>query len=71
MNTSKLIYQCTKCGKTLVLHKQKVVDDIYSYIYCPHCEETTAHLECGQDILSYYANYDSVMDKRFYEYNTK
>lgn len=71
MNTSKLIYQCIECGNTLMLHKQKVIDDIYSYIYCPHCKKTTAHLEYRQDILDFYADYDPVMDERFYDYNNK
>lgn len=71
MDGGKLIYQCTQCGKTKKFKKQNLRDYIYADIYCTCCEKITSHIECGLDILSYYANYDPMMDERFYSYNTK
>ena len=63
--------QCCHCGS---IHRMKIMgDDDDLYIYDVECREcgNTKHLLCGEDESDIYAHYDPVMDKRFYEYNTK
>ena len=64
--------QCCYCGH---IHKQQVQcndDDLYiDGVECEKCRQKVRHLRCGEDPLEVYMYYDSVLDERFYLYDTK
>ena len=61
--------QCQACGK---LHKIKnkdasISDDaLYIQLHCPHCRDSTKHLNCGEDETEIYYYYNVNLDPRYY-----
>ena len=58
--------QCNHCG---CIHKAEIRcrdGDLYIRNYCPHCEEVTTHLRCGERQEEIYWYYDVVNDPRYY-----
>ena len=71
----KVWVQCVKCGH---LHKVESKDasisddDLHTEpIWCPKCRDGTKHLSIGEDEYDVYIYGDTMLDKRFYIYNTK
>ena len=67
--------QCAKCGD---LHKVKSKDasisddDLYTEpIFCTRCRDGTKHLLIGENEEDVYLYGDVMLDKRYYNYNTK
>lgn len=69
----KVWVQCQKCGK---LHKARAKysseDDLYIQLHCPRCRDgTTNHLLVGEHADDVYIYGNTMLDARYYEYNTK
>ena len=71
----KVWVQCAKCGN---LHQVKSRDasisddDLYTEpIYCTKCRDGTKHLVIGEYEDDVYIYGDTLLDTRYYEYNTK
>ena len=71
----KMWVQCSRCGN---LHQVKSKDasisddDLYTEpIFCPKCRDGTKHLLIGEHADDVYIYGNTVLDERFYNYNTK
>lgn len=67
--------QCFKCGH---LHKVKSEDasisddDLYTKeLFCYRCRDGTKHLLIGEHKDDVHLNGNTVLDERYYNYNTK
>jgi phage FluMu protein Com len=64
--------QCQQCG---CLHKAKASDpsedDLYITLRCPRCRDGTNHLLIGEHADDVYIYGNTILDARYYEYNTK
>lgn len=65
--------QCGHCGSihSVDLNGCKIIDDLYTILYCPDCHIKTKHLLCGDKEEDIYITYNLNIDPRYYEYRTK
>ena len=71
----KVYVQCTRCGTlSQVKNKDASISDDGLYtkpIFCSRCRDGTKHLLIGERKEDVYLLGDSMLDERFYIYNTK
>jgi phage FluMu protein Com len=64
--------QCQVCGELYKANaKYSSDDDLYIQLHCPRCRDGTNHLLIGEHADDVYIYGNTVLDERFYNYNTK